>query len=404
VARRDLVILSMYQLLANNRSGLFLVYFPLFLVAAKGASVPVALAFVSLAYVAASLLGPVAGRLSDRIGRRRPFLLVAEVGAFPLFLSIPYLPTYWDAGVVFLLAQVVLSLGSPALNAYVADITGAGERGAGFGLLNATGWAGAVAGFAISAVLIELFGFDALFWFVAAVMVGTIGIVVLFVPDRAVPRSPARQPWREYRGLAIFSVAVSIRALGWGAVGTFIGVLAFELGANPLEIAGIAVAGLAAAAVTALPGGRLIDRRGEISGIWYGTLLTLAGIGVYFVASTWIVLVPAQVLRYIGFALLSPGMMAYVANRAPATHRAEHLGVFALINSTFWSLGPFAGGIAIAVAGNAGLFAFAIGCTLVSLAAIELLYQTRARRDRRSGDLALGPQVLTSSEAPPAST
>src|SRR5579871_5543330 len=125
VARRDLVILSMYQLLANNRSGLFLV-------AAKGASVPVALAFVSVAYVAASLLGPVAGRLSDRMGRRRPFLLAAEIGAFPLFLSIPYLPTYWESGTMFLVAQIVLSIGSPALNAYVADLTGAGERGAGF--------------------------------------------------------------------------------------------------------------------------------------------------------------------------------------------------------------------------------------------------------------------------------
>lgn len=384
MARRDLVILSMYQLLANNRSGLFLVYFPLFLVAAKGASVPVALAFVSLAYVAASLLGPVAGRVSDRIGRRRPFLLAAEIGAFPLFLAIPYLPNYWDSGIMFLLAQIVLSIGSPALNAYVTDLTGAGERGAGFGLLNATGWAGAVVGFVASAAFIELFGYDALFWFVAAVMVGTISIVVLFVPDRAVAPSPRRQPWREYRGLALFSVAVSIRALGWGAVGTFIGVLAYELGANPLEIAGIAVAGLAAAALTALPGGRLIDARGEISGIWWGTLLTLGGIGIYFLASTWVLLVPAQVLRYIGFALLSPGMMAYVANRAPSDHRAEHLGVFSLINSTFWSVGPFAGGVAIALAGNVGLFAFAIGCTLISLAAIELLYQTRARRERRA--------------------
>ena len=167
--------------------------------------------------------------------------------------------------------------------------------------------------------------------------------------------------------------------------------LAYELGATPIEIAGIAVAGLAAAALTALPAGRLIDRRGEISGIWYGTLLTLGGIGVYFLASTWALLLPAQVLRYIGFALLSPGMMAYVANRAPATHRAEHLGVFSLINSTFWSLGPFAGGIAIALAGNAGLFAFAIGCTLISLVAIEVLYQARSRR--QIGGVAQGPTL-----------
>jgi hypothetical protein len=39
------------------------------------------------------------------------------------------------------------------------------------------------------------------------------------------------------------------------------------------------------------------------------------------------------------------------------------------------------------------LFAFAIGCTLVSLAAIELLYQTRARRERRNARTAAGPRA-----------
>jgi len=40
--------------------------------------------------------------------------------------------------------------------------------------------------------------------------------------------------------------------------------------------------------------------------------------------------------------------------------------VFALINSTFWSLGPFAGAVAIAVAGNAGLFDPEDGTTATS--------------------------------------
>ena len=49
MGRHDLLTLSLYQLLASNRSGIFIVYFPLFLVEARGASVPVALAFVSAA-------------------------------------------------------------------------------------------------------------------------------------------------------------------------------------------------------------------------------------------------------------------------------------------------------------------------------------------------------------------
>ncbi len=379
MARSDLLSLSLYQLLASNRSGIFVVYFPLFLTADKGATVPVALAFLSAAYVAGSLLSPLAGRLSDRVGRRRPFLLIAELGALPLFFSVPFLPGYVLAGTMFLIATVVLSIGAPALNAYVGDLTRDRERGQGYGLLNATSSAGAIVGFVVTAFLVALYGYTALFPFVAAVMAANVLVVLLLVPDRAIQPTPHRTPWREHRPLMVFSFLVSLRSLGSGAVGTFFGVLAYDLGATPYEIALVAISGLLTSALVSVPLGRLVDRTGEIRGIWYGTLVTLGGTVIYLVASSWPLLIPAQVLRYSGFALLSTGMLAYVANRAPVGHRAEQLGVFSLINSTFWSLGPLLGGITLAFAGNTGLFGFAIGTTLLSLVAIEFAYLSGGR-------------------------
>lgn len=381
MGRSDLVSLSLYSLLASNRSGVFIVYFPLFLSSpSEGASIPVALAFLSAAYVASSLLGPLAGRWSDRVGRRRPFLLLAEGGALPLFFAIPYVPGYLAAGSLFLAAQVVLSLGAPAYNAYAGDLSASKERGRAYGLLNAASQGGAIAGFIITAFLISAFGYTALFPFVAAVMVGTVLVVFLLVPDRPVAHSMVRQPWSAYRPLLTFSVLVSIRSLGAGAVGTFFGVLAAELGADPFEIAVVAIVGLATGAITSVPLGRWVDRAGEIRGIWYGTLLTLVSTAIYLLAANWPELLPAQVIRYAGFALLSTGMLAYVANRALPGHRAEDLGVFSLINSTFWSLGPLAGGVALELGGKLGLFGFALATTVVSLVAIELVYLTRGRR------------------------
>ncbi|MCI4361522.1 MAG: MFS transporter, partial [Thermoplasmata archaeon] len=192
--RSDLLSLSLYQLLASNRSGIFVVYFPLFLTVDKGATVPEALAFLSAAYVAASLLSPLAGRLSDRVGRRRPFLLVAELGALPLFLSVVFVPGYLLAGTMFLVAQVVLSIGAPALNAYVGDLTKDRERGQGYGLLNATASGGAIVGFIVTAFLVAVYGFGALFPFVAAVMAANVGVVLFLVPDRATTPTPHRTP------------------------------------------------------------------------------------------------------------------------------------------------------------------------------------------------------------------
>jgi MFS family permease len=137
--------------------------------------------------------------------------------------------------------------------------------------------------------------------------------------------------------------------------------------------------------VVSIPLGRYVDRSGEIRSIWYGTLITLGATTIFLLASSWPELIPAQVVRFAGFGLLSTGMLAYVANRALPGHRAEDLGVFSLVNSTFWSVGPLAGGVALVLGGNVALFAFALGTTIISLVAIELVYLTRGRAAASAG-------------------
>ncbi|MCI4330438.1 MAG: MFS transporter [Thermoplasmata archaeon] len=376
---RDLIPLSCYSLLASNRGSLFIVYLPTYLIIVKGATPPEALATVSVAYVAASLLAPVAGRWSDRVGRRKPFLLGAELSALPVFLLIPFLATAELAGAAFVAANVLLAFGAPAVSAYVADASRAAERGAGYGLLNAAGNAGGIAGFVAIALLSIRYGWSALFPFIVVVMVGTVLVVAFFVPEVSVAPTPHRRPWREYRALTTFSLAVSIRGLGMGAVGTFYGYYATQLGASTWQVGVIAIVGLVTGALISIPFGRLVDRRGEISGVLWGTVLSLIGIGVFFVATTWGELIPAQVLRVLGISLLSPAMLSYAARLSPEGHRAEFLGVFSLVNSTFWSLGPLIGGVVLGFYGASGLFVFAGVTAVISLIAVEGLYYRAPR-------------------------
>jgi MFS family permease len=300
---------------------------------------------------------------------------MAEAIAFPLFLAISFAPGYVLASALFVAAELALAIGAPAYTAYIADVTRLNERGMGYGLLNATSSAGGVVGFVLAGALTYWFGLSILFPFVVAVMVGTLSVVIFLVPDTRLDLPPApRRPLREMKPVITFSFAVSIRAIGSGAIATFYGYLAASLGANTFEVGLVAIAGLLTGAFVSLPLGRWIDKYGEVRGIWYGTVLTLASYGIFLFSTQWEETVPAQAVRNAGLSFVGPGMNAWVARMAPADQRAEYLGMFTLINSSLWSVGPLVGAIAIQFGGYPGLFAMAIATTIVSLVVMEVLY------------------------------
>ena len=372
--RRSLLALAMYRLLASNRSGLFSVYFVLFLVENDGASVPEALAIFSAAYVVASLTGPVAGRWSDRVGKRRPFLLFAEATSLPFFVLIPWIGSFWLAGGIFVLAETILSFGAPALNASVADITRRGERGWGYGLLAASGAIGTMFGILVAGGVVEVFGLASLFDLVGVLMVGTIVLVVFLFREGHIEPAPPRRRLSEMKGIAVFSVAASVRTLGTGAVAAFYAYYAYTLGASAFQVSLVAFAGFATSALLSVPLGRAVDRLGEIRSLLYGTSVAAGGLSLYLLAGSWPGLVPARITYQVGFALMSPAMLSWVALQAPSGRRAEYLGFFSLINSTLWSCGPLLGGFVITAAGATGLFVFAILATVTSLALLYALY------------------------------
>ena len=382
-ANRTLLVLSVYQLLSNNRSSLFTVYFVIFVTQKEGATYAAGLAAFSAAYVASSLTGPVAGRLSDRIGRRRPLILFAEAGSLPFFVLIPVVSGFLLVSVFFVVAETVLSFGSTALQAFVADITKEKERGRSYGLLSAMGSAGGLVGTLVAGVVAEAFGVEAVFYMVGFLMAGTILLVVFAVPEAKLSVPQGRKPIREMKGLAVFSVATSVRTLGTGAVTAFFGAYAAILGADNFEVSLVAVAGLGTTAVVATRLGGSVDRVGEIPGYIYGTVTVLASLLIYALSSSWLELVPARIVYATGFALLSPAMLSWVTKMAPENRRAEYLGFFSLINSTLWSFGPIPGGAVEAVYGPLGLFGFALLMTMVSLVAVYAIY-SRGRKSGRS--------------------
>lgn len=380
VVQRAVISLALYSLLSSNRMGIFLVFFPVYLHTVQHASEAIALTFLSAGYIGGSLIGPLAGRWSDRIGRRRPFLIGAELGAIPFYVAIPFLSGWFSSGLAFVIGTVILFLGIPALTAYVSDISGEKERGASYGTLAAARGAGAILGFLLVGFLIESFGFTLLFYFAGATMVGTVLFVLLAVPDVHVTPRTSTARLGALTPVLLFAVVVSIRTLGSGAVGSFMGLWATTLGASSFEVSIVAVAGLATTALVGIQAGRAVDRHGELTSLYLGTVISIAAFTIFLIAPIWYVLIPAQAVRQLGFAILSPAMLVWVSRIAPPDRRAEYMGVFTLVNSSMWSTGPLMGGIALQLGGPVTLFLFSIASGIGSVVAIYLFYTSYRKR------------------------
>ena len=162
--------------------GVFVVYFPTWLVQAQGFSGGQVSAVYALGGLANVLVGPRAGRLSDRVGRQ-PVIVGASVGvgvvmaATPLVAGLPFAPYVAFAGIMALAAARI----SP-LQALLTEMVPAARRGSFMSLTTATGNAGFAAGSAVAGALYAGAGFGANALVAGGAAVVAAGLVWRFLP------------------------------------------------------------------------------------------------------------------------------------------------------------------------------------------------------------------------------
>ena len=168
---------------------------PLFLTTVLGASVALVGLIDGIAEATASISKVFSGYVSDRVGRRKPLILLGYgLGAAskPLFaLAVGPIPIL---GARFV-DRIGKGLRGAPRDALVADIAPAHLRGAAFGLRQSLDTAGAFIGPLLATALMLLWAgdFRAVFW--VAVIPGALAVLVLALgvrePERAAPPTPA---------------------------------------------------------------------------------------------------------------------------------------------------------------------------------------------------------------------
>ena len=226
------------------------------------------------------------GLISDRLGRRLPLLgglLILAGSSFMLYWS-SSLP---QVAFIYLLFGVGLSTFSPALMAYVGDITSPELRGHAFGWYTMAMYSGMTLGPAAGGFIAKALGLRQVFPLAGGLILAMYFVVLFFLSPPIADHHPAVSRHAILRSLKSLTgnrplvaclVAVFGSCLGYGTFVTFMPLYMLSLGMNTVHIGLVFATGALVNALSRLPSGHRCDRFEDRS------ILVVAGLAVFAMA------------------------------------------------------------------------------------------------------------------------
>jgi MFS family permease len=370
--------LGAVSLLMDLSSELVHSLLPIFMTAVLGASMLAVGIVEGIAEATAAIVKLFSGALSDRLGRRKPLVVLGYALAA---LSKPLFPL---AGSVALVAaarfmdRIGKGIRGAPRDALIADVTASGQRGAAFGLRQALDTVGAILGPLAAIALMFLLADDVrtVLWFAVIPAVLSVAVLVFFV--------------KEEKGIAAKADGVSFRsmnALGsryWAivALGAVLTLARFSEAFLILrgQELGLALALLPLALITmnlaytaiAYPAGVALDRGhgkallvlGLLALIAADVLMTFTSLGFLFVGT---------ILWGAHMGLTQGVLSALVAGAAPAHLRGTAFGVFHLVAGVMLLAASVLAGWLWGAFGSAATFYAGAAFTAVALAGLLMV-------------------------------
>lgn len=355
---RKVAVLGMISLLTAMSSAMVYGLLPVFLVRVLGATTASVGLIEGAAEGMMSLTRILSGVASDRMGRRKPLVLIGYAVSAVNKLMFPLA----GAVAIVLAARVIDRMGKglrdAPRDAFMTDLTPATIRGSGFGLRLTFYTTGYFLGPVLAMTLMALSGdnFRLVFWI--AVVPAALAIVVLvFGIQESIPTWSARRSFRLRRSdLAQFTDAFwwAIAVAGLLSLArfshAFLILKAYSIGLDAAYVPVMMILMHLVYALGAYPFGILadhIDRRLQLAlgaGVLIGADLVLAGTGVAWAA------MGGAALWGLQLAITQGLLAAMVADAAPVEQRGTAFGIYDLaigaatfvasaVAGALWSLG-----------------------------------------------------------------
>ncbi len=282
------------------------------------------------------------GRISDRVGRRVPFIVFGTVVSASLFLLIAASVSPWQVILIVMIQAIALSIVAPNWGALLGEKTEHGRRGRVFGNISMIGGVASLAGTLLAAFLVlrasETAAHAFQLPFVIAAIVGiAAGVVMLLVRETKVlaadggtsePANPERDAERHRDFLYFVRVQTFYNffmSFSWPLIPITVAVV---LHASNLDIVMITVVSAVSTIALQTQVGRLLDRVGPVTLIQASRFLFVLVPLAYGLANNllWVYVISA--LMGVPSAIVNVAFNAYILDVAPPKRHAEYFGLF----------------------------------------------------------------------------
>ena len=342
---RNIVLLAAASLLTDVSSEIILPLLPLFLFA-LGADFLILGVIESVGESAVSFLKMVSGFVSDRVGRRKPFVAFGYGFSTLMKSFLPVAGSWLHVLAARVGDRTGKGVRDPPRDALIAESTAPETVGKAFGFHRSMDTTGAIAGPLIVLLLLpvltatrgEVPAFRDLF-LLAVIPAALAFLVVLLVREVRSPPKPGLRLRIGLRGLPV-RLRLFILVAGLYSFANFSITFAIVLAAQLAVAAGFSVAAAQALAVfdyllmnvvyalLAAQAGSLSDRIGRKPVVLAGYVAFIAGSLGFAVARDPILLLPSFLAFGIAFAFVEGTQRALVADLAPPELRGTSLGTY----------------------------------------------------------------------------
>ena len=334
---RNIVALGVVSLLTDVSTEMILPVLPLFVTGVLGASVASVGIIEGVAEATAALLRLASGWLSDRVGRRKPFLLFGY-GLSGTAKAALALAASWPAVLGLRFAdRVGKGLRNPPRDALIADSVEPRFRGRAFGFHRGLDTLGAAIGPLVAfAMLSASAASDASRYtriFMASAIPAVLSVVVLAVFVRAPRREPARLQRLQYEFRALgrpfqrFLVVEGLFQLGNSSM-AFVLLRNRDAGLLPAQVALAYLGYNLVQALLSLPIGDLSDRIGRRPLLLAGYVVYAAIYGLLAASHTAAAAVGGLLALGVHNALLDGQQKSLIADLVPEDRRATAYGFY----------------------------------------------------------------------------